>query len=69
MKLIIEIPCLNESKTSAIPLFGPEPATAAAAVLRLVTTLGDGLAFVLGFVLPTGRNESTPSIQPRCPGP
>jgi uncharacterized membrane protein YbhN (UPF0104 family) len=44
------------------PLFGPEPATAAAAALRLVTTLGDGLAFVLGFVLPAGRNEGTPSI-------
>lgn len=44
------------------PLFGSEPATAAAAALRLITTLGDGLAFVLGFVLPAGRNESSPSI-------
>jgi glycosyltransferase 2 family protein len=42
------------------PLFGPEPATAAAAALRLITTLGDGLVFVLGFVLPGGRNEGAP---------
>lgn len=51
------------------PLFGPEPATAAAAALRLITTLGDGLAFMLGFSLPTRHNESTPSIQTGCSGP
>ncbi|MBQ4854714.1 flippase-like domain-containing protein [Rhodanobacter sp. B2A1Ga4] len=33
------------------PLFGIEGATAAAAALRLITTLGDGLALVLGLVL------------------
>jgi hypothetical protein len=58
MKLI-QTPCLNGSETSAISQLGPEPPTAAAAALRLITTLGGGLAFVLGFVLPTGRNEST----------
>ncbi|KAA0072054.1 lysylphosphatidylglycerol synthase domain-containing protein [Rhodanobacter sp. T12-5] len=33
------------------PLFGIEAATAAAAALRLITTIGDGLAFVLGLIL------------------
>lgn len=33
------------------PLFGIETATAAAAALRLITTLGDGLAFAFGLVL------------------
>jgi uncharacterized membrane protein YbhN (UPF0104 family) len=33
------------------PLFGNEAATAAAAVLRIITTMGDGLVFAAGLVL------------------
>lgn len=52
------------------PLFGPEPATAAAAAWRLVTSLGDGLAFLLGFLLPSISDEPpTSSVQPNCSGP
>jgi len=44
------------------PIFGTDVATAAAAALRMVTTLGDGLVFVSGFAL-RGTN-SKPSQTP-----
>lgn len=44
------------------PLIGTEPATAAAATLRLVTTLGDGLAFTLGLALHPRQRKVTQNL-------
>ena len=45
------------------PIYGAETATAASAAMRVVTTIGDGLAFIFGL----GLKKSTTSPKPAPP--